>query len=139
MEVLNGEEIPIHGHGQQTRSFTYVSDTIDGLTAALLNPAADGGLFNIGSTHEISILELARLIKRLSSTGGSLNYRLVPYESFTGKRYEDVRRRVPDISHSETVLGFRARVTLDAGQWQNLLDLQAQLAAYLRDIGEPGA
>ena len=113
--VLDDEQIPIHGDGLQTRSFTYVSDTVAGLYAALTRPAADGGLFNIGSTHEISILDLARAIKRLSDTPGELNHKLIPYESFTGKRYEDVRRRVPDVSLAERLLGFRAEVGLEEG------------------------
>jgi UDP-glucose 4-epimerase len=121
--VLNDREIPIHGDGLQTRSFTYVSDTVDGIYAAIVKPEANGEIFNIGSTHEISILELAKTIKRLSKTSGELRLKFVPYESFTGRRYEDVRRRVPDVSRCECILGVKAQVGLEEGlirtiEWQ---------------------
>ena len=113
--VIRDEAIPIHGDGSQTRSFTYVSDTIDGIYAAMINPAANGDIFNIGSTYEINILELAQLIKRLSNTPGEAKLEFVPYESFTGKKYQDVMRRVPDMSHTKAVLGVEAKVGLEEG------------------------
>jgi UDP-glucose 4-epimerase len=121
--VLNDRDIPIHGDGLQTRSFTYVSDTVEGIYAAIVKPEANGEVFNIGSTHEITILELAKTIKRLSKTPGELKLKFVPYESFTGRTYEDVRRRVPDVSRCEQVLGVKAKVGLEAGlirtiEWQ---------------------
>ncbi|MCI0590049.1 MAG: GDP-mannose 4,6-dehydratase [Gammaproteobacteria bacterium] len=124
--VLNDQEIPIHGDGLQTRSFTYVTDTVGGIYAATLRPEANGEIFNIGSTHEISILELAKLIKRLSNTPGEPKIRLVPYESLSGKPYEDVRRRVPDVALCERVLGVRAQVGIEEGltrtiEWQRNL------------------
>ena len=121
--ILNDIEIPIHGDGLQTRSFTYVSDTIAGTYASIVKPEANGEIFNIGSTHEINILELAKEIKRLSGTPGELKHKFVPYESFTGKKYEDVRRRVPDVSKCEQILGVKAVVSLEEGlsrtiEWQ---------------------
>jgi nucleoside-diphosphate-sugar epimerase len=113
--VLNDKVIPIHGDGQQTRSFTYVSDTVDGIYAAVVREQANGHVLNIGNDEEVTILELARRIKAASGTPGELKYELVPYESFTGKRYEDVRRRVPDTTLSQRVLGVRAHVGLDEG------------------------
>jgi len=121
--VLNGSELPIHGDGLQTRSFTYVTDTVEGIYAAIVKPEANGEIFNIGSTHEITIVDLARTIKRLSNTAGELKLKFTPYESFTGNKYEDVRRRVPDVSKSERILGVTAKVGLDEGlsrtiEWQ---------------------
>ncbi len=121
--VLNDEEIPIHGDGQQTRSFTYVTDTVRGIYAAMWRDDANGEVLNIGNDEEITILELARRIKRISGTPGELKVRFVPYESFTGKKYEDVMRRVPDTSHSKQILGVSAEVSLDEGlaktiKWQ---------------------
>lgn len=113
--VLNDEEIPIHGDGQQTRSFTYVSDTVAGIYAAILRSEANGQIINIGSTHEVTILELAKRIKKLSGTPGELKCRFVPYESFTGKKYDDVLRRVPDITRCKRLLGVEAQVSLDEG------------------------
>lgn len=121
--VLNDKPLPIHGDGSQTRSFTYVSDTVEGIYQAMIRPEANGEIINIGSTEEISILELARLIKRLSGTPGEVRIEFVPYESFTGRRYEDVMRRVPDVTLCERLLGVRARVGLEEGlrrtlEWQ---------------------
>lgn len=121
--VLKGDEIHIHGDGLQTRSFTYVTDTVEGIYAAVMNSEANGEIFNIGSTHEITILDLAKTIKRLSNTPGELKLKFIPYESFTGGKYEDVRRRVPDISRCETILGVKAIVGLEEGlsrtiEWQ---------------------
>jgi UDP-glucose 4-epimerase len=112
---LNDREIPIHGDGLQTRSFTYVSDTVEGIYAAITKPEANGEIFNIGSTYEITILELAKTIKRLCHTPGELKVKFIPYESFTGGKYEDVRRRVPDTSRCEKILGVKAAVGLDEG------------------------
>jgi UDP-glucose 4-epimerase len=113
--VLNGRPIPIHGDGQQTRSFTFVSDTVEGIYAAIVKAEANGEILNIGSDHEITILDLAKAIHRLSGVGGDPRIEFVPYESFTGKRYEDVRRRVPDVRLCEQLLGVRASVGLDEG------------------------
>lgn len=124
--ILKDEVIPIHGDGSQTRSFTFVSDTVEGIYAAMINPKANGDIFNIGSTYEISILELAKLIKKLSGTPGEAKIEFVPYESFTGKKYQDVMRRVPDMSHTKAVLGVEAKVGLEEGmrrtiEWQRAL------------------
>lgn len=113
--VLNNETIPIHGDGQQTRSFTYVSDTIDGMYQAIMRDAANGEILNIGSKEEVTILELAKRVKLASGTPGELNYELVPYESFSKNKYEDVMRRVPDTTLCEKLLGVKARVSLDEG------------------------
>lgn len=121
--VLNDDVIPVHGDGQQTRSFTYVSDTIDGMVAAIFKDEANGEVLNIGSQEEITILELAHRIKAACKTPGELKYELVPYSSFSKSNYEDVMRRVPDITHSKKILGVTARVSLDDGlaktiEWQ---------------------
>jgi UDP-glucose 4-epimerase len=119
--VLNEREIPIHGDGLQTRSFTYVSDTVEGIYAAAMNPAANGEILNIGSTHEITILDLAKIIHRLSGAAGEPNIKLVPYESFTGKAYEDVRRRVPDVTRCEQILGVKSKVGIEEGLLRTIL------------------
>lgn len=127
-QVLNDGEITIHGDGLQTRSFTYVSDTVAGIYAATVKQEANGEIFNIGSNHEITILDLAKTIKRLSNTPGELKVKFVPYESFTGGKYEDVRRRVPDSSRCEQILGVKAEVSLEDGlsrtiAWQRSLGI----------------
>ncbi|MEX0734133.1 MAG: NAD-dependent epimerase/dehydratase family protein [Steroidobacteraceae bacterium] len=121
--VLHDKPIPIHGDGSQTRSFTYVTDTVEATYQALVRAEANGQIINIGSTQEITILDLARRIKRLSGTPGDLRVEFVPYASFTGRKYEDVMRRVPDVGLCERLLGVRAQVDIDDGlcrtiEWQ---------------------
>ena len=121
--VLNDEVIPIHGDGLQTRTFTYVSDTVEGIYASIVKEEANGHIFNIGSNNEISILELAKTIYKLCNTSHDLKINFIPYESFTGNKYEDVRRRVPDTTLCENVLGVKAVVGLEEGlsktiEWQ---------------------
>jgi len=122
-QILNGEAIPIHGDGLQTRSFTFVADTVAGILAALESNAANNQIINIGSTHEISIVELANVIHGLSGSKEPLRLEFVPYNKISGKDYEDVRRRIPDVSKAEQLLGFKARVPLEEGlkrtiEWQ---------------------
>lgn len=129
--ALNERVIPVHGDGLQTRSFTFVSDTVEGIYASTVNPAANGEILNLGSTHEITILDLAKLIHRLSEARGEAKIEFIPYESFTGKRYEDVRRRVPDVSLCERLLGVKAKVDLEEGL-KRTIDWQREFTALER-------
>lgn len=113
--ILNSETIPIHGDGLQTRSFTYVVDTVAGILAALESSAANNQIINIGSTHEIRIVDLAKLIHRLSGTAEPLRLEFVPYKKISGQDYEDVRRRIPDVGKAERLLGFKANISLEEG------------------------
>ena len=112
-KAINDEEIEVHGDGLQTRSFTFISDHVDGITRCIENPAANNKVFNIGNTREISILDLARLIWRLVRGDETPKIKLIPYSSF-GK-YEDVMRRIPDITRARTLLGFEPKVDLEDG------------------------
>jgi UDP-glucose 4-epimerase len=123
--VLKDEEIEIHGDGLQTRSFSYISDTVDGLVRVIENDRANGEILNIGSIHEITIKDLAYLIKRLSQTPGELKIRFVPYESFG--RYEDVPRRVPDIDKARNILGFDPKVSLEEGLCRTIVWQKEQI------------
>lgn len=118
--AIDDEEIPLHGNGLQTRSFTYISDHVDGIVAAIEKSEANNQVFNIGNTREITIKDLALLIWRLVR-GGEPKLKLTPYETF-GK-YEDVMRRVPEISKARRLLGFDPKVELEDGlkttiRWQ---------------------
>ncbi|MBN1793559.1 MAG: GDP-mannose 4,6-dehydratase [Candidatus Omnitrophica bacterium] len=119
---LKDEPVTIHGDGLQTRTFMYIADTVRGVLAALENEEADGEIINIGSETEVTILNLAKTIYRLMGKSGELPLEFVPYAAFKN-RYEDVRRRVPDVSKAERLLGFKARVGLEEGltrtiKWQ---------------------
>jgi UDP-glucose 4-epimerase len=119
--ALSGSQMEIHGDGLQTRSFTYVTDTVDGVRRAMTSDKAPGEIFNIGNDREITILGLAKMIWELVRPGTEPNLKLIPYETF-GK-YEDVRRRVPDIRKARDLLGFEAKIPLEEGlvraaRWQ---------------------
>ncbi len=121
--LLKGQSIPIHGDGQQTRSFTYVRDTVAGFVAAVEKPeAATGQLFNIGDDREISILDLAHLIHRLmnSHSTGEAKIQLIPYQAIAERPYEDVRRRVPDNRKARQLLGFTPQTSLEEGLKQTI-------------------
>lgn len=125
-KIFKNEEIPIHGDGLQTRTFTYVDDTVSGIYLAAVKDQANGEILNIGAgeQEEITILGLAKLLKSLSGTPGPLNYRLIPYNEISkGRKYQDVMRRVPDTSKAEKLLGFKAKVSTAEGmkrtiEWQ---------------------
>jgi UDP-glucose 4-epimerase len=119
--ALDDKEIEVHGDGQQTRSFTYISDHIDGIIRAIEQPAANNKVFNLGNTREITIEGLARLIWKLVRGNEPEKIKFIPYSTFGN--YEDVRRRVPDISRAREILGFQPQVDLDEGliktiKWQ---------------------
>jgi nucleoside-diphosphate-sugar epimerase len=118
--ALRGAEMDVHGDGLQTRSFTYVDDTVDGIARALFSPRAVGEIFNIGNTKPVTILELAETVWRLAGNGPP-RIRRVSYQAFG--RYEDVRARTPDIGKAREVLGFEPRIDLEEGlrrtiEWQ---------------------
>jgi UDP-glucose 4-epimerase len=118
--ALRGQPMEVHGDGQQTRSFTYVDDTVDGIFRAMFSERAVGEIFNIGNTKPVTIEALAELVWRLAGTGEP-KIRRVSYQAFG--RYEDVRARVPEIAKARETLGFEPRVGLEDGlrrtiEWQ---------------------
>jgi UDP-glucose 4-epimerase len=119
--ILKNELVEIHGDGTQTRSFTYISDLVDGISRAIGYDQVPAAIFNLGNTQEIAIKDLAYLIKELCETPHELKLNVVPYSSL-GK-YEDVQRRIPDISLARKLLGFDPKVDLRTGlriaiEWQ---------------------
>ena len=127
--ILENKPIPIHGDGSQTRTFTYVDDTVEGIYAAAMKPEANGEIFNIGAHGEITILELAELIVRLSDEPTESTIELIPYDDICkGRKYQDVMRRVPDTGKAERLLGFKAKTSLEQGlrrtlEWQRSVTL----------------
>jgi UDP-glucose 4-epimerase len=118
-ELLAGGHIEIHGDGQQVRTFTYVTDTVDGFVRALREPDSRGEIVNIGASQPVTILELAAQIQAKLGIDGPLRARFLPYEALPG-RYQDVRHRVPDVAKAKRLLGFEAQVSLDEGLVQSL-------------------
>ncbi len=112
--LLDGESVEIHGDGQQTRTFTYVTDTVDGFVRALRRPKARGEVINVGGTETLSILELARRVQEHLEIPMPLRAHLIPYADFPGN-YQDVRHRVPDTTKAKELLGFEAKVSIAQG------------------------
>jgi UDP-glucose 4-epimerase len=110
-QALAGQPIRVFGDGQQTRSFTYVGDVVDALVGLAGEARAVGQVFNIGNPEEISMLELADRVKRV--TGSSSPIELVPYDEAYGPGFEDMRRRVPDIRKIRELIGYEPTVGLD--------------------------
>ncbi len=114
--IFKDKVIPIHGDGSQTRTFTFVDDTVEGIYAATMMDEANGEIFNVGANQEITIYELAKLIKRLSGTPGELKVEFIPYDKISkGRKYQDVMRRVPDTTKLHEMLGVKAQVSLEEG------------------------
>ena len=113
--LLDGEPMIIHGDGEQTRTFTHVSDTVEGFIRALHTPEARGEVINIGGTETVTILELAGLVQTaLGLKKKPLRAQFIRYDELPG-RYQDVRERVPDTTKARALLGFEAKVGLAEG------------------------
>jgi nucleoside-diphosphate-sugar epimerase len=110
-QALSGHPITVFGDGTQSRSFTYVSDVVDALIALASERRAVGEVFNIGNTGEISIADLATRVKAL--TGSDSPIQLVPYDQAYEAGFEDMPRRVPDISKLRALVGYEPKVELD--------------------------
>jgi UDP-glucose 4-epimerase len=110
-QSLAGERLTVYGDGRQTRCFTYVGDTVRCLLGLVETSPAWGGVFNIGQPTEISIQELASTIVRL--TGSRSEIALVPYDEAYGPGFEDMRRRVPDVSKLRATIGFAPDTPLE--------------------------
>ena len=110
-QALSGHPITVFGDGTQSRSFTYVSDVVDALIALASERRAVGEVFNIGNTGEISIADLAARVKALTASDSPIQ--LVPYDQAYEAGFEDMPRRVPDISKLRALVGYEPKVELD--------------------------
>jgi UDP-glucose 4-epimerase len=109
--ALAGKTLTVHGDGSQTRSFTWVGDVVNALIALADERRAVGEVFNIGNNHEVSIHELACEVKTL--TGSDSRIAFVPYDLAFDRDFEDMPRRVPDITKLQEFVGYRPKVQLD--------------------------
>jgi UDP-glucose 4-epimerase len=109
-QALASRPITVYGDGMQSRCFGFVGDVVEALQALITNDRAYGQVFNIGSQEEISILALANLVKeRLRSSSEIV---LIPYERAYEAGFEDMQRRVPDLTKIQDLIGFRPRTSL---------------------------
>jgi UDP-glucose 4-epimerase len=106
--ALEGKDLSIFGDGQQTRDYTYISDAVDATILASVHPAAVGGVFNIGTGIETSVLQLARIIQK--EVGDHISIHHVPERDI-----DNIRRRFMDIELIHTELGWAPTVSMEEG------------------------
>ena len=121
-QALAGRPITVFGDGHQSRCFGYVGDIVGALVKLMDHHDAVGQVFNIGSNQEISILELAKRVKELTQSSSEIV--LVPYDEAYEEGFEDMPRRVPDISKISELVGFRPQMNLD-GILESVIDYQS--------------
>ena len=110
-QALAHEPITVFGDGTQSRSFTYVGDVVSAVVALINEPRAIGQVFNIGNGKEITIADLAARIKAM--TGSRSDIVTIPYDQAYEAGFEDMPRRVPDISKIRALIGYEPTVELD--------------------------
>ena len=109
--ALSGEPLNIYGNGKQSRCFANVLDIIDGMTALVNDSASYGNVYNIGSTEEISIEDLAVKVKEM--TGSSSEIKYIPYEEAYGQPFDDMNRRIPCLERIQQQVGYKPKISLD--------------------------
>lgn len=129
-QALARKPITVYGDGSQQRCFCSVHDVVDALVRFLDGANCEGKVINIGSQNEISILDLARRVKTL--TGSDSDIQFIPYEKAYGSGFDDMERRVPDITRAATLLGWRPVRTLDdiIASMMNALPEAEQMPAF---------
>jgi UDP-glucose 4-epimerase len=110
-QALAGEPITVFGDGTQSRSFTYVGDVVGALLRLMVEPQAIGQVFNLGNSEEVTIRGLAERIKQL--TGSQSRIDVIPYDEAYEEGFEDMPRRVPDLTKIRALIGYEPKVGLD--------------------------
>ncbi len=103
-KALIGKPIIIYGDGKQSRSFTHVADVVDAMIKLMNTPEAIGQVINVGNEEEISIIELANMVKDM--TGSASEIEFLSYDRAYGPGFEDMQRRSPDITRMKNLIGF---------------------------------
>ncbi len=107
LQALENSNITVHGDGMQTRSFLYIDDWIDATMKFLNHPSPDKEVLNIGSGAEITVLDLANLIIRITSSSSSV--------IFLPSREDDPRRRSADLTITKRVIAWEPKIDLEHG------------------------
>jgi UDP-glucose 4-epimerase len=110
-QAIAGNPITVFGDGTQSRCYCHVNDTVEAVLRLIDTPATAGEVFNVGSTREITMLELAALVR--NSAGSDSPIELIPYDEAYAEGFEDMQRRVPAADKIEQITGFRPRITLE--------------------------
>jgi UDP-glucose 4-epimerase len=126
-QAIAGDPITVFGNGTQSRCFCHVDDTVEAVLRLIATPDTAGEVFNVGSTREITMLELAALVR--STVGSDSPIELIPYDEAYAEGFEDMERRVPDADKIEKATGFRPRITLEEIITDVIADRRARHAA----------
>jgi UDP-glucose 4-epimerase len=126
-QAVAGEPLTVYGDGTQSRCFCHVSDVVAALLGLLDNPDAVGQVFNVGSTEEVTILELAR--RMVERSGSSSPIRLIPYDHAYPFGFEDMQRRVPSIDRIRYLTGWQPTRSLDDILTETIAEAAAERAA----------
>jgi UDP-glucose 4-epimerase len=121
-QALAGEPITVFGDGTQTRSFTHVSDVVGALLKLVAEPRAVGQVINLGNTEEVTIRALAERVRTVA--GSSSPLKNVPYDEAYESGFEDMPRRVPDLTKARAMIGYEPKFGLD--------DILAEIIEYMR-------
>lgn len=124
-QALTGEPITVFGSGEQSRCFGHVSDAVESIIRLIRTPAAAGQVFNIGSDREVTIRRLAEMVRDAAGSSSPIVH--VPYEEAYAEGFEDMLRRVPDVSKLERVVGYRPATPLEKIIDDVIADQQARL------------
>ena len=116
-QALEGEALSVYGDGTQSRCFCHVRDSVRALMQLLDEPKARGEIFNVGNDREVTINGLAEMIRSLTDDHAEIRH--VSYREAYGSGFEDMPRRVPDLSKVHTLIGYRAEYSLE----QTLTDI----------------
>jgi UDP-glucose 4-epimerase len=109
--ALKNESLSVYGSGDQIRCFCHVDDAVRALLLVMDSEKAVGEVFNVGNNHQISIMELAKKVIEITKSTSTIEK--IPYEKAYPEGFEDMQRRVPDISKIQSVLGWTPEIGLD--------------------------
>jgi len=123
-QALRNDPITVYGDGKQVRTFIHVKDAIPGLISLMESDKANGEIFNLGSSHSISIAELALKIKELTQSKSEIKF--LSYEEVFGKDFEDLKVRIPDTSRISKTIKFSPKLDLD--------DILKEVIEYYRKV-----
>lgn len=112
-QFLYGEDVTVHGDGRQTRTFIYVGDAIDAMIKLAFCKKAENEVFNIGTAKECSMYELAKVIKKIGNFKSKIKF--IEHKDIYGKGFEDISRRVPDITKIKKYIKWRPKISLGEG------------------------
>ena len=114
-QAIEKKKFELHSDGKQTRSFIFIDDLIEGIIKSITCSKAINQVINLGNVEQITMKNLASKIHRLVNQDKKFEYKYVSYNSFTGKEYQDVRDKLPDISQASKLLRWKPLVGLEEG------------------------